>query len=176
MAGFDINDPYYVLWMHLELPKPLEVLQDILFPSLQRWKAEQSGIVGDPTCAAQNFLYQVVPYMTKVIVQDGIYFIKDFPDHPVSNLLKNKIDSYETWAASACAEVQARENSVEMENIRDLNEAAQSAFHQVETQVNKVHKDLHWQFFAEMQQFDLANEARCQHVNNDIVEIQGKID
>ena len=156
MAGFDIDDPYYLPRMDLELPKLLEVLQDILFPSLQRWKAKQSGIGGDHTCAAQNFLYQVVSYMTKVIVQDGIYFIKDFPDHPVSSLLKNKIDSYETWAASARAEVKARENSVEMENIRDLNEAAQSAFRQVKTQVNKVHKDLNWQFFAEMQQFDSA--------------------
>jgi hypothetical protein len=37
---------------------------------------------------ATFFLNYLLPYFVEVLVQDGVYFVKDFPDHPMSQYLK----------------------------------------------------------------------------------------
>jgi hypothetical protein len=34
------------------------------------------------------WLNEVIPYMVEDIVQDGVYFIRDFPNHKMLNYLK----------------------------------------------------------------------------------------
>eukprot|EP00957_Ditylum_brightwellii_P110238 8408216-Ditylum_brightwellii.AAC.1 len=45
-----------------------------------------------------NFLYKLLPFLAGVAVQDGIYWLRDFPMPKVSAYLKTQIPCYEQWA------------------------------------------------------------------------------
>ena len=105
MAGFQKEEPYFVPEVHLELPHDLRYYEKILLPELEDWTSQAKGRGGDHSQAADNFLNHVIPFLLEVLIQDGIYFIMDHPDHPMSETLK-KIPAYEQWADSAQATVQ----------------------------------------------------------------------
>jgi hypothetical protein len=72
----------------------LEVLNSVgwcsqrLLPLLQVWRTQRNSRIGDKSTCCDKFLNHILPYFVEVLVQDGIYFIVDFPHHPVSQMLK----------------------------------------------------------------------------------------
>jgi hypothetical protein len=61
--------------------------------------AESASRRGDKSNCATNFLFKILPYLINTVIQDGIYFIKDFPTHEFSRLLVYKIPEYTQFAA-----------------------------------------------------------------------------
>ena len=89
MAGFKREDEYFVPRSHIQLPYSVEWYCDRLLPDLTNWR-EQAATPGsgDKSLCCQNFLEELLPWFVEVLIQDGIYFIIDFPDHYLSNYLK----------------------------------------------------------------------------------------
>ena len=89
MAGFRQDDEYFVPRASIRLPNSIHYYIERLLPDLTEWK-RQSWMpqVGDKSECCRNFLYDLLPFLVKVIVQDGIYFIMDHPHHELSLYLK----------------------------------------------------------------------------------------
>jgi hypothetical protein len=114
MAGFSKEEIYFLSRMFLELPNAREALCHALLPQLETWRNQSKCPGGDHSECANNFLYEVIPYLIEVLIQDGIYFIVDFPNHLVSQILKS-LPRYETWAG------QARERCKEISINREVD-------------------------------------------------------
>lgn len=88
MAGFSQDESYFVPRTFVELPVPIDQLVHIILPKLAEWRMQAESPHGDKTTCCRKFLYEILPYLVEVLVQDGIYLIRDFPDHPMSRYLK----------------------------------------------------------------------------------------
>lgn len=125
LAGFlpkEDDDKYFVPRAHTQLPNNLDndkqkynELVDHLFPVLKVWKEELESEDGDKDHyeSAYHFLNVVVPWLTKILIQDGVIWIKMFPSNSAKNILVHKMTvdpkgvalmgglNYSQWAASA---------------------------------------------------------------------------
>jgi len=74
-----------------------------LLPRYPQWLEEVNDEEeGDGSRAAQQFVRELLPFLMKVLVQDGIFWIHEFPTHPISLLLVQKLpDDYPTKAREA---------------------------------------------------------------------------
>ena len=93
MAGFELNEAYVVCRTEIGLPGPPgstpESLARLIFGQQYNiWKSQQQGRRGDKTECGEKFFSRLIPFLVEVLVQDGIYLILDFPNHPMSALLK----------------------------------------------------------------------------------------
>ena len=89
MAGFSKNQAYFVPRALLQLPHPIGWYKERLLPELATWRQQAAHPTqGDKSLCAQKFLHELIPYFLEVAVQDGIYFVRDFPNHPFTQLLK----------------------------------------------------------------------------------------
>ena len=89
MAGFSKEDTYYVPRATLEWEnRSWSSLTKMLLPNIDNWKAQAASLRGDKSLCARTFLYELLPWFVEVLVQDGIYFIKDFRNHPLSAFLR----------------------------------------------------------------------------------------
>jgi len=162
MAGFSDNEEYFLPRSELILPDWItkEQLTDLCFPASIRWRREQQSALGDASEAARNFLYELLPFLSTVIFQDGIYWIKKFPEHEVSRLLLNKMPpAYERWAESARVEVKLKQDTRGGTMVDTFNEAAQQTFSHVLNAIKDV-LVLHEQVAREV------SEIRAAQVNN----------
>jgi hypothetical protein len=83
MAGFSKKQAYFVPRALLQLPHPIGWYKERLLPELTTWRQQAAHPTqGDKSQCAQKFLNQLIPYFLEVAVQDGIYFVRDFPNHP----------------------------------------------------------------------------------------------
>ena len=66
--------------------------------------------------------------MAQVVVQDGIYWIRDFPDHEISRLLLQVMPpNYQSWAKETrkkITEDELKTNEVLASNLNDSTKAA----------------------------------------------------
>jgi hypothetical protein len=88
MAGFRKENPYYVPRALLDLPNSVEWYCEKLLPDLATWRQQAGSLRGDKSILCDKFLNYLLPYFVEVLVQDGVYFIRDFPDHPMAQYLK----------------------------------------------------------------------------------------
>jgi hypothetical protein len=89
MSGHRKGDKtYFVPHMQLPLQHNVEWYCAKLLPNLQEWCRQASSQQGDKFTCCRKFLNKILPFFVEVLVQDGIYLITDFPNHPVSQLLK----------------------------------------------------------------------------------------
>lgn len=106
MAGFNPNNPndtYYVPRAETELPGDLsdpEKLTKILFPKINDWKEELASEDGDHDykIAGNHFLQEVLPWLSKILVQDFVWWDGKFPTNNAVMLLKRRLDSVECRA------------------------------------------------------------------------------
>jgi hypothetical protein len=87
MAGFTKEEPYFVPRMHLELPKTGEEYLTLLLPQMAGWRLEAASRTGDKSTCCHQFLNEVLPFFMEVLMQDSVYFVRDFPTHEVSQWL-----------------------------------------------------------------------------------------
>lgn len=104
MAGFSKDEAYFVPETLLPLPYDIHMLEGFLLPNLENWRLQAAAPhIGDSSTCAQNFLYVTLPYFTEVLVQDGIFFIRDFPNHPMARYLKvNNLSGSCLLALNSC--------------------------------------------------------------------------
>lgn len=120
-AGFEENEEYWISrsWLgeydEFPLPYDLDYYISRLVPGYAHWCAQldnpPAGYTPDDRPGVRKFL-RLVRYFVLVAVQDGIYWIHEFPNHEVSNLLRTNIPNYENWA------INARQSCTYMENMR----------------------------------------------------------
>ena len=136
MAGFSRASEYRVPRINLEPPPDWGDITRCVFPQIDIWKMQANAPDGDKTRAAQNFLGETLPFLARVVVQDGIYWLRDFPDHEISRQLRHIFPpSYEQWALE---KRQALEQEVQNEGasqILNLNCAAQASYNQLRDQL-----------------------------------------
>jgi len=124
--------PFNLLRQHFNFPTEYACyvfLANHLFPQRPRWVQERESEFGDKSTAAANFLYETLPYLAMVIVQDGIYWIHDFPNHEITRLLLHAMPPwYPQWAAGARAECERMTLNRQDNQVNHLNDAAKAAF------------------------------------------------
>ena len=90
----------------------LEAATLLIFPRIQEWRAQMCSPHGDKSKAAENFLNVTLEFLAVTMIQDGIYWLIDFPNHEATWLLLYAMPTwYPRWAAQArvdCREMAAR--------------------------------------------------------------------
>ena len=136
LAGFnpnDVHDNYFVPRTRIGLPGDLtpDELARILFPSIDAWRAEVASDEGDKSKGAEELLSNVLPFLAKVLAQDGIFWIKRFPNNPSVQEFLRLIDGrtgaehYTFWAARMRQEVKdmVEKKKAAKQRIDGLDEA-----------------------------------------------------
>ena len=107
MANMEKNEDTDFPRTLLDLPWTTEALFTIIFTKRITWLAQWSCENDGKSKAADNFLNKILPFLAKVVVQDGIYYIRDFPEHQYSRLLKKVMPpDFERWAQNARQEIE----------------------------------------------------------------------
>jgi hypothetical protein len=63
----------------------------LVFPDIDVYKQQISDLQHDPGIAAQYFVDKLLPFLARVVLQDGIYWVSEFTNHSVSQLLLAKL-------------------------------------------------------------------------------------
>ena len=92
MSGHRKEEPCFVPRTEVALPYTLDQCIDLCFPKYRDWCTQWNNGKwgGDTHKATRNFLLEVVPHLTRVIVQDAPYWLKHFPKHSYSVFLTQK--------------------------------------------------------------------------------------
>ena len=151
MAGFSLSENllktnatiYHVPRTLIEIPWSDHEITHFIFPKIDIWRAQCESPEGDSSEAAKNFLYGVLPFLAKVVIQDGIYWVHDYPTHEISRLLLEVMPpNYECWS------METRKKNIEEETNENealsscLNEGAKAALLAVKETIKKEMKEL----------------------------------
>jgi hypothetical protein len=93
MAGFSKSEAHLVPEEYLTMPWDIKLLIGLLIPKYPQWLQEAASVQGDKSSCCRHFLNDIIPFLVEVLVQDGIFFISDFPNHPMSQYLKVRVSS-----------------------------------------------------------------------------------
>jgi hypothetical protein len=114
----------------------------LIFPKWPTWIQQRESRNGDQTKCLANFLYELLPWLTAIVIQDGIYWIVDFPSHEVSRLLLHAMPPwYPRWAASARRECATMTANQERDKINAMNEGSQAAFALLMDEIKHMRRD-----------------------------------
>ena len=135
MAGFSCSDKlntnsniYHIPRTLVTLPWSDDDVCRFIFPKIQFWRAQYYSPQGDTSDAATNFLFGVLPFLAKVVVQDGIYWLRDYPSHEVSRLLRDVMPAnYERWCRETREKIREEERQNSDVLTSSLNEGAKAA-------------------------------------------------
>ncbi|GFH46819.1 predicted protein [Chaetoceros tenuissimus] len=84
------------------------VIVETVFSEHRRWKNEQQSPEGDKGPAIKTLLDDVLPFWAKIILQDGVYWLKHHPRNEVVFFLRSltfknpntqEEEAYEAWSA-----------------------------------------------------------------------------
>jgi hypothetical protein len=140
-AGFEKVEEWFVPEANLELPCAINQLEDHLLPELKNWRNQSKGRYGDKSPCCKNFLEETIPFLVEVVVQCGVFFIKDFPGHPFSELLK-QFPGYELWAASAREQCKVMLETRLPRQIDQLNAEARGAFQRLSSRIDGLQQQV----------------------------------
>ena len=164
MAGFTNGEKYYVprslIFDAVACPWTPDQVTSILFPDLPRWEEEIQSVHGDTNEGSIGFIAAVIPTMAKIIFQDGIYWVRDFPIHPISQFLLSKFQGYDRWAIVARSECDRRQKDIEEDAIKALTEAAAAAFNVVarkQDSLEALSKEQHQEILARVEYWGSTN-------------------
>jgi hypothetical protein len=88
MAGFSKQDAYYAPRMTLVWDNhSWSDLTKCLLPNIEKWGEQMASPTGDKSKCAKKFLCDILPWFAEVLIQDGIFFIHDFPKSPLTRFL-----------------------------------------------------------------------------------------
>jgi hypothetical protein len=123
MAGFNLDEAYFVPRSSIPLGEGRDAFYylRLLLPEYDTWVNQIASPRGDNTSAGRKFLYQTLPWLAETVVQDGCFFVNDFPNHSFSRLLHDRIPGYERFAQSSRRWVTERETERPTNRIAALN-------------------------------------------------------
>ena len=101
LAGFYRQENYFVPRETFDVTELGEMndLVTMFIPGYEQYEMELNSLEGDSCSASKNILYDVFPYLVKVLLQDGIWFINELEDCFVSRFLALTLgSSYVEWA------------------------------------------------------------------------------
>ena len=157
------NDPYFVPHSMIRIPLPIQPLTEWLFPNFHQWENQWRSENGDKKESANLFLHKVLPFLTKCIVQDGVFWIKNFPNNSAVQLLLRQLDrfwpgeNYSVWARKKREEVdeilRAKESiedtherllELEVQKCRELEEICEikEDFHAAVSEVRELRNEV----------------------------------
>ena len=142
MAGFQTNEEYYVPRCLLVLPWSTNEITRAVFPQYDTWVQQYFSPQGDHSVAAKNFLEETLPFLAVVALQDGIYWIKDYPNNSAAIMLKNTFPNYESWALQARKEVVQQQADLEESRVSNMEASTQAAFHVIRRDMNSYHEEV----------------------------------
>jgi hypothetical protein len=138
IAGFRPNkDPYFVPRTSFHPPIGItnNECTNLLFSDIGRWREEMNSNDGDASKGARHFLEFMLPFFAEVMVQDGMYWTKEFRSNPVVELFLSKLDGrwpggYCEWARRsriACKEkiLEYCSNNTDERDKKELNDLLQ---------------------------------------------------
>jgi hypothetical protein len=134
MAGFGKDEPYFLPRSEVEIPYcSNNVYIRHVFPQYDRWLEEFSSEQGDKSkIAANNFLYKMIPFLARVVIQDAPYWLKYHPQHDWSVFLNSKVfqgrTDYKLFLSTAIARASQLSGTRQGSGLRDLNEATRYVF------------------------------------------------
>ena len=92
-----------------------------LLPKYNTWVAQSAAQSGDKSNCAVNFLFKILPYLVTTVIQNGIYFIQDFPDHEFSKFLIFSIREYTQFAVYQRQKVKEAVARYQQEKVNQLD-------------------------------------------------------
>lgn len=92
MSGFKKHEARYVPTEHAQLPgnhnEYLRIGLRRLLPHYDRYLLEYHSVDGDKSTCCKKFLLHILPYFAETVLQSGFWFIHDFPNHPMTQILR----------------------------------------------------------------------------------------
>lgn len=127
-SGFHKGDEWFVPEAAIEISdERKQEWELLLLPQITEWRLQTRRANGDRSECAKNFLNCTVPFLVEVFIQCGIYFILDFPVHPMAQLLL-QLPGYEQWANQqriACAQMRTDRS---VDSMRNMEAATRGSF------------------------------------------------
>jgi hypothetical protein len=69
-----------------------------------------------------------LPFLALVALQDGIYWIRDFPNNSASVIIRNSFPEYERWAAEARKQVLEQQATLEESRVQQMEGSTQASY------------------------------------------------
>lgn len=161
MTGFLPNMEYYPPRIWLLLPWSPHDCVCAIFLQYEKWVKQYNAPQGDHSQAANDFLFETLPFLALVALQDGIYWIRDYPNNTASVMLRNSLPGYEQWAAEARKEVLSKQATLEESRIELLDAATQASFNVLGRKVDLLveeYRQAHLEHQADRQQLFLLQQ------------------
>jgi hypothetical protein len=148
MSGFDKDGPYNVPRTRISIGNTFgQNAVEIIFPQYHIWLQQCASSNGDKSVTAQNFLFETLPFLAKVVIQDGCYWIKQFPQHEASMLLLSVMPaSYPQFAKTSREWVENQLLAAEQVHAGMLSNAAQESYNYLtlQLQAQEINSDNHF--------------------------------
>lgn len=111
LGGFHPDQSNFYLPRDVSVP---ETLQRRIFPDIERyedmWKAKEAGARDLATIGHLKLL----KYLRKVLLQDSIYMMEEYPDLPIWNYFVFQSEEYFAWKAVAGQEIEETETPMDL--------------------------------------------------------------
>jgi hypothetical protein len=127
MSGHKPGDTWFVPRTEVEvLPFSLDVCIRKLFRHYDIWCSDLESAQGDKQTSARNFLYTLIPYLTRVVFQDAPYWFKYYPNSEWSRFLSNLLPVHvmTEWCNGAIQQAKEINDSRSINEVETLNNAA----------------------------------------------------
>jgi hypothetical protein len=109
-------------------------LARMIFLHYPRWLREHES--GLKWACGTNFLQKLLPFLARVLVQDGVYWVEMDPRHKVSRLLISVFgDRYLEWADKQRKKVREIKENATNNQIQALDAGAQAALSSIKSDV-----------------------------------------
>eukprot|EP00545_Synedropsis_sp_CCMP1620_P010391 CAMPEP_0119006608 /NCGR_PEP_ID=MMETSP1176-20130426/2410_1 /TAXON_ID=265551 /ORGANISM="Synedropsis recta cf, Strain CCMP1620" /LENGTH=199 /DNA_ID=CAMNT_0006958551 /DNA_START=123 /DNA_END=719 /DNA_ORIENTATION=+ len=135
------GDKYFVPMTSIKFPTEWENVESRIFPNIQAWKNHAASLGGDKSKAAHDLCICILPFLAEVVVQDGIYWIDAFPDHPISAfILRVMPTNYKLWARDQ-QRILLKEHTCKKSRVRELNPAVQASYDNVHAEQSVIRRE-----------------------------------
>jgi hypothetical protein len=142
MADFLPKQAYYVPRTLLVLPWSDDEIVRKTFPRYDEWIEQYNSPQGDHSEAARDFLLGTLPFLALVALQDGIYWIRDFPNNSASVIIQNSFPEYERWAAEARKQVLEQQATLEESRVQQMEGSTQASYNMLGRKIDLLREEV----------------------------------
>ena len=92
MSGFKKWETRFVKTEHVVFPRErkmyLKAGMKHLLPNYKNYVKQHNSPGGDRSTCCEKFLFHILPYFVETVLQCGYWFIADYPQHPLTHILR----------------------------------------------------------------------------------------